>query len=119
MDGRESAAAQRTKARSQQGRWTWVHPVPGVRLPTAELHTSLKGPPSPRRGASRWTRSRPSTTAGPLTQATPGATPGGAVTACRRDDHATRCRSAPGAQHLPGGDVETVEEVGRGDREDQ
>src|SRR5882724_10763851 len=53
--------------------------------------------------------------ADPLSQATPGATTGGAVTACRRDDHAARCRSAGDrARHLPGGDVEAVPRVDRG-----
>src|SRR5216683_2959744 len=61
---------------------------------------------------SRWPRPRPSTMADPPTQTTSGAPTGGAVTA--------RCRS-PGhcARHLPGSGVEAVEEVGRGDHEDQ
>src|SRR5207245_8454550 len=68
----------------------------------------------------RSARSRPSTTADPLTLATHGATADGAVTACRRDARAARCRSAsPLACHLSGGDVEAVPDVDRGDGEDQ
>src|SRR5258707_3446056 len=68
--------------------------------------------PSPLSCLSRWPRSRSSTTADPLTQATPDAPAGGAVTGwCRSPGHCAR--------HLPGGGVEAVEEVGRGNHEDQ